>query len=249
VWAVAAAAAVAGMFAMATPAAAHVTVNPREATQGGFARIDFRVPNERTDASTVRLEVHLPDDVAITSVSVMSVPGWSVQMQHRPLEESGQGSQGGHDDEVDEVVSAIIWTADSDGAALAPGQFGEFPVSLGPLPDLDALVFRALQHYSDGEVVRWIEPPAPDGSEPANPAPVLSLVAAGGAADGPGPGDGTAGAGDDGGASDEGGEAADRADPAGGDAGAGVWLGIAGLVAGLAGLALGGTAFIRTRRA
>ena len=44
----------------AGPASAHVTVNPREAMQGGYAKLAFRVPNERDDASTVKVEVHLP---------------------------------------------------------------------------------------------------------------------------------------------------------------------------------------------
>jgi uncharacterized protein YcnI len=31
------------VFGFAAPAAAHVTVNPQEATQGGYARLAFRV--------------------------------------------------------------------------------------------------------------------------------------------------------------------------------------------------------------
>ncbi|NED89124.1 DUF1775 domain-containing protein, partial [Streptomyces sp. SID11233] len=54
-----------------------------------------------------------------------------------------------------------------------------FPLSLGPLPeDADQLVFKALQTYSNKEVVRWIEEPKSDGSEPDDPAPVLVLSAA-----------------------------------------------------------------------
>ena len=34
------------------PASAHVTVNPREAVQGGYAKLAFRVPNEKAGAST-----------------------------------------------------------------------------------------------------------------------------------------------------------------------------------------------------
>lgn len=42
----------------------------------------------------------------------------------------------------------------------------------------DQLVFKALQTYSDGDTVRWIDDPAP-GTEPEHPAPVLTLAPAG----------------------------------------------------------------------
>ena len=38
-------------------------------------------------------------------------------------------------------------------------------MSLGPLPKADQFVFKALQTYTDGEVVRWIEEPT-GGAEP-----------------------------------------------------------------------------------
>jgi hypothetical protein len=50
-------------------------------------------------------------------------------------------------------------------------------VSLGPLPQVDQLVFKALQTYSDGDIVRWIEVPAA-GAEAEHPAPVLKLAKA-----------------------------------------------------------------------
>lgn len=39
------------------------------------------------------------------------------------------------------------------------------------------MVFKALQTYSNKEVVRWIEEPAEGGEEPESPAPVLALSA------------------------------------------------------------------------
>jgi len=79
-------------------------------------------------------------------------------------------------DEISEVVSRITWTASAPDTAIKPGQFLEFPLSLGPLPDTDKIIFKALQTYSDGSVVRWIdEPPAAGGTEPEHPAPALAL--------------------------------------------------------------------------
>jgi hypothetical protein len=40
------------------------------------------------------------------------------------------------------------------------------------------VVFKALQTYSDGTVVRWIDEPTTDGTEPEKPAPVLKLTPA-----------------------------------------------------------------------
>ena len=42
----------------------------------------------------------------------------------------------------------------------------------------ERLVFKALQTYSDGSVVRWIELTPAGGPEPEHPAPVLTLTAA-----------------------------------------------------------------------
>lgn len=218
------------------PAAAHVTVNPQEATQGGYAKLAFRVPNERDDAATVKLEVVIPEQTAIASVSVRPTPGWTAVVQRTtlpaPLEVHGSV--------ITEVVSRITWTA-AAGSAVQPGQFQEFEVSAGPLPEVDRIVFKALQTYSNAEIVRWIEePPAAGGEEPEHPAPVLNLVAGD---DGSG-GDATS-------APAAGADLATGEDAAGDDdAGAGWALvaGAAGLVAGLAGLLLGFVAWRRTGR-
>ncbi|MFI1192445.1 YcnI family protein [Micromonospora sp. NPDC020750] len=217
------------VLGVAAPASAHVSVNPKEATQGGYGRFAFRVPNESDEASTTKVEVVLPENAPVGSVSTMPVPGWTVAMEKRKVDPPVQV----HGSEVTEAVSKITWTATGD-AAVKPGQFQEFPVSMGPLPEVDTMVFKALQTYSDGNVVRWIEEPSAAGAEePEKPAPVLTLTAAAPSAGASAPAVAAAGADDD---DDD------------SDGGAGTAFGVAGLVAGLAGLALGGLAFARTRR-
>jgi uncharacterized protein YcnI len=224
-----------GVLAAASPAAAHVTVNPGEETQGGYARVAFRVPNESDSASTTKVEVFLPEKSPIASVSTMPVPGWTVAVTRgkpaTPVKAHGA--------DVAEVVTKLTWTA-SPAAVIKAGQFQEFPVSLGPLPEVDQLVFKSLQTYSDGTVVRWIEEPVAGGEEPQNPAPVLTLAkAAANGADGakgtPPPAVTV--------------QTAERVVEDDAKGGLGVGLGAAGLVAGLAGLVLGGLAFARTRKA
>lgn len=48
---------------LAGTASAHVSVQPQgPAAKGGYATVNFKVPNERDDASTVKLEVSFPTD-------------------------------------------------------------------------------------------------------------------------------------------------------------------------------------------
>ncbi|SCF06635.1 Uncharacterized protein YcnI [Micromonospora viridifaciens] len=172
------AAAVAGVFAAATigvgVASAHVTVNPREAAQGGYAKLAFRVPNERDDAGTTKLEVALPTAAPLASVSVRPMAGWTVQVEKTKLATPIEM----HGSQVTEAPSKITWTAESDASAIKPGQFQEFEISVGPLPEADMMIFKALQTYSSGEIVRWIEEPSGDGAEVDRPAPVLKLAKA-----------------------------------------------------------------------
>ncbi|OII67450.1 YcnI family protein [Streptomyces sp. CC77] len=167
--------AVSSVLLLSPSAHAHVTGQPQgEAAKGGFATVNFKVPNERDNASTVKVEVTLPSDHPIASVMPQPVPGWTVKVDKAklttPLDMHGK--------KITEAPSKITWTA--DGSKIAPGQFQQFPVSLGRLPEnTDLLVFKALQTYDNDEVVRWIEEPSKDGgSEPESPAPVLKLGAA-----------------------------------------------------------------------
>ncbi|KAB1926933.1 YcnI family protein [Micromonospora noduli] len=221
-------AAATAVLGFAGPASAHVTVNPKEATQGGYARVAFRVPNESDTASTTKLEVVLPENAPVGSVSTMPVPGWTVTTEKRKVDPPIEV----HGSQLTEAVSKITWTASGD-AGVKPGQFQEFPVSMGPLPQVDSMVFKTLQTYSDGNISRWIDEPAPGAEEPEHPAPVLTLAAAATPAGSATPTAAVASPDDD---DDDDGN------------GLAVGLGVAGLVAGLAGLVLGGLAFTRTRR-
>ena len=160
--------AIAGVL-LAAPAFAHVTVNPNSATQGGYTKLTFRVPNEKDAANTVALEVDLPQDTPIASVSVKPVPGWTAVTTKTTLATPIKSDDG----DITEAVTQIVWTASPD-AVIKPGQFQEFDVSVGPLPQVDQIVFKALQKYSDGETVRWIDEPKA-GADAQHPAPVLKL--------------------------------------------------------------------------
>ena len=211
-------------LALAVPASAHVTVNPDTAVQGGYAKVTFRVPNESDTAGTTKVEVNLPAATPFASVSLKPVAGWTMVATKAKLATPIEA----HGSPITEAVNKLTWTAVGD-AAIKPGQFQEFDVSLGPLPEAPQVIFKALQTYSDGTIVRWIDEPAADGSEVEKPAPVLKLTAAG-ATDAPAAATGpTVSA-----------EAETEGD------GNGTWFGVAGIVLGLAGLVLGLLAYRRT---
>lgn len=172
--AIAAGVAASTVLLLAGPAAAHVSVQPQgEAAKGGYATLNFKVPNERDQASTVKVEVNFPADHPLSSVTPEAVPGWKIAITKgkldKPLEVHGK--------KITEAVTKVTWTA--AGSKIAPGYFQQFPVSVGQLPeDADQLVFKAIQTYDNKEVVRWIEEPKAGGEEPDSPAPVLALSAA-----------------------------------------------------------------------
>jgi uncharacterized protein YcnI len=210
---------------VAGPAAAHVTLNPNEATKGGFAKFDVRVPTERDDTSTVKVELFFDEEHPFPTVRVKPKEGWDYTVNKRELDEPvevfGQ--------EYTEAVQSIVW----EGGEIAPEEFDEFEISMGPLPsDADELVFKAIQTYDSGEVVRWVEVAAPGAEEPENPAPTVTLI------DAPAEDGATEAATEVAGDDD-----AEDDDEDGGDP-----LGIAALVVGLIALAVGGMALARGRR-
>ena len=151
-----------GVFALAAPASAsaHVTLQPSEAAAEDFVVLDVRVPSERDDSATTKVDVQFPPGFAFASYQ--PVPGWSVQVQMEKLDKPLTS----HGEKITEQVSQMTWTADSAKTGVQPGQFVDLPISVQiPGEAGETLTFKALQTYDDGEVVRWIG--APDSEEPA----------------------------------------------------------------------------------
>ncbi|MEU5050808.1 YcnI family protein [Streptomyces sp. NPDC021096] len=216
------------LLLLAGPAFAHVSVQPGTAEKGGYSTINIKVPNEKDNASTVKLELSLDPKHPLVSVMPQAVPGWEVKVEKTKLDKPVQM----HGKEINEAVSKVTWT----GGKIEPGQFQQFPLSVGKLPtDADELVFKALQTYSDDDVVRWIDASTPGGHEAEHPAPVLKLVAKG--STGPAaPAGKTDGKTDGKDAKAE--AAAEKTESTGSDTTARV-LGVVGIVLGVAGAAFG----------
>jgi periplasmic copper chaperone A len=162
------AAVVVAALALAPAAGAHVTLQPGQAPAGDFTRLDVRVPNERDNAGTTKVEMQFPPGFLF--VSYEPVPGWDVEIAMRkldkPVEQFGE--------QITEEVDRVTITGDGETGVIRPGQFQDFGLSLA-VPEGkpgSKLTFKALQTYSSGEVVRWIGPP--DSEEPA---PQVELTA------------------------------------------------------------------------
>jgi uncharacterized protein YcnI len=212
--------ATAALLALPTLASAHVTLQPEEVPAGGFTRLDVRVPTERDNASTTKVEIQFPP--GFLSVSTEPIPGWDAKIVKRkldkPVEQFGE--------KVTEEVGRVSFTATGGSAGIGPGEFQDFGLSLS-VPDKagSTLAFKAVQTYSGGEVVRWIGPPDSEA-----PAPQVKLAAAE----------------PEGGAAEEEQPAAAPTD-SGGDDDSSNTLAIIALVIGIAGLATGLLALL-TRR-
>jgi uncharacterized protein len=124
-----------------TPALAHVEVKPKRAPAGAEVRLTFEVPNERPDATTTRIAIQLP--AGVRAGTTRRSGGWRVRASGRRVTLFATG-----------------------GRELGGDERGRFPLELQlPPRPRTSLVFKVLQIYDDGEIVRWIGPPGT--SEPA----------------------------------------------------------------------------------
>jgi len=150
---------------------AHITVHSGEAVQGGQdAELVFRVPNESDKARTTKIEVNLPTDTPLLGVSVAPPTGWSARTTETKLPSPVDTDDG----PVSSAVSKIVFS----GGSISGDEYADFPISVGKLPDAPELVFKVLQSYSNGDVVRWIEEgsDAAGAQEPEHPAPSIKLA-------------------------------------------------------------------------
>jgi uncharacterized protein len=205
-------------LAVPTVATAHVTLQPKEAPAGSFVRLDVRVPNERDDSGTVKVDVQFPPGFYFASTE--PVPGWTATITRAKLDTPVQDDHG----TITEEVRRVTWTGNGPQGVIEPGQFQDFGLSLRiPGEPGDALTFKALQTYESGEVVRWI-----GAADAEHPAAVVDVVAGAAEAE----------------ATPEAAPAAADAD----DDGAPMGLAVTALVVGALGLLAGGAALLAARR-
>jgi uncharacterized protein YcnI len=212
------------LVAGAGSAAAHVTVTPSLTAAGSSSVLTFSVGHGCDGSPTTRIAIQLPEQVL--SVTPTRNPDWQVEKRMTTLDEPVEDA---HGNDVTERVDRVVYTA---RAPLPDGYRDTFELQL-QLPDAagETLTFPTIQTCEKGETA-WIETPSA-GQDPESlesPAPSFVLGEREGGTDRVAT------------ATEESGET-EVVEEEDGDT-----LAVAGLVAGLLGLAAGVTALVLVRR-
>ena len=137
------------------PALAHVTLAQTEAPPGADFVAHFKVGHGCSGSPTTALTIAIPASIA--RVQPMAEPGWTIATV----------TSGGR-------ISAVTWK----GGKLAADKAGEFVLMMKLPPKPATLAFTADQTCEKGSE-SWSELPAADGHALKNPAPLLTIAAAG----------------------------------------------------------------------
>jgi uncharacterized protein YcnI len=127
-------------------ASAHVTVQPKETTQGSYEVFTVRVPSENESAPTTQVKVEISSDVNITRFEPK--PGWKYELQR-------DGS---------DKITSVTWIAEDGG--LSSTEFGHFNMQGKVSDSATEIIWKAYQTYQDGSVVEWVG--AQDAEKPAS---------------------------------------------------------------------------------
>ncbi len=143
-------------LALAGTATAHVDVLPAQLVQDQSTELTIRVPNERTDADTVRVRVGIPEQVTVYSIGPPP-PGWKAT--------AIRGANG--------KFATLVFS----GGRIPPNRYADFTV-LGTAFESGQAVWPVIQAYSDGKDKPWTGPPEKPGEESAETGPTAKGPAA-----------------------------------------------------------------------
>ncbi len=137
------------VLALSATADAHVGVTAPAATAGSLTTFTVTIPNERSDAATVKVSVRVPS--AFERVTALPTDGWTVATS-ADGDDTVLTWSGGRIAGTDRVTHRFRAAGPSAGTYSVP----------------------AVQTYDDGQVVRWI-----GGEGDEYPAPVVTIGAGG----------------------------------------------------------------------
>ena len=155
----------------AAPAAAHVTLETKQATVGASYKAVFTVPHGCAGSPTVKIRVKIPEGV--TAVKPMPKAGWNVDV----VEGKYASEYDYHGNKLSSGVKEVMWS----GGKLLDKNYDEFimhTVLTDSLKPNTTLYFPVVQECETG-VSRWIEIPvegAGDSHEGRSPAPGVKLL-------------------------------------------------------------------------
>lgn len=155
-------------IALTISAAAHVTLETREAPVGASYKAVLRVPHGCDGSATVAIRVRIPEGVI--GVKPMPKSGWTLNIV------KGKYAKTYHlfHAQVTEGATEIAWS----GGTLPDDNYDEFVFQGFLAKDLapgGMLYFPVVQQCEKG-VHRWIEIPAAGKSDYPEPAPGLKLL-------------------------------------------------------------------------
>ena len=219
------------LMLLAGPASAHVSPDSEEVAAGGRATVGFATSHGCEESPTNEMAFEIPEQ--IVSVNPVVHPGWDIAIE---MEELAEPIEAAHGDPITERTKTVTFTAKA-GNELTNGLRDSFGISFQVPEGTEGenLFFKVVQRCVEGETP-WIEEFTGEGEEPEHPAPLVKV----------GP------------AVEEDAEAA-AAEPVDveaaaatsddDDSGSSDGLAIAGIVLGAAGLATGGAALAKSRKA
>jgi uncharacterized protein YcnI len=159
----------------ASQAAAHVTLERRQAPVGSYYKAVFAVPHGCAGSPTVKLRVQIPEGVI--GIKPMPKPGWTVEMVKGKYATEYEF----HGGKISEGVKEVVWSA----GKLADDNFDEFTFSSYLTPGLkpDTMLYFPVVQECEKGVSRWIDVPSAGQSgqghshDSKTPAPGLKLIA------------------------------------------------------------------------
>ena len=152
----------------APPAAAHVTLERRQAPVGSYYKAVFAVPHGCAGSPTVKLRVQIPEGVI--GIKPMPKAGWTVET----VKGKYATEYDFHGSKLSEGVKEVVWS----GGKLADDNYDEFVLNTfltGSLKPGTTLYFPVVQECEQG-ISRWIEIPQGDKHEGKSPAPGVKLL-------------------------------------------------------------------------
>jgi uncharacterized protein YcnI len=160
-------------FALAAgPAAAHVTLDLREAPADSTVRVAIRIPHGCDGAATTAVRLQIPP--VLRNVKPAPKPGWALETVQAAEASASPAAAvtGGHGSGP--VLREVAWR----GGPLPDAFYDEFIlVFRTPATPGETIYFPIVQECEGNRVSRWIERPQPGGGEPRLPAYGLRIVA------------------------------------------------------------------------
>lgn len=156
---------------VASPAAAHITLETKQAAVGSYYKAVFAVPHGCKGSPTTKIRVQIPEGVI--AVKPMPKAGWSVDV----VEGKYANEYDYHGNKLSSGVREVAWS----GGKLLDHNYDEFVISsflTDSLKPNTTLYFPVVQECETG-VSRWIEIPAETAGHPhegKSPAPGVKLL-------------------------------------------------------------------------